>query len=403
MRAYRDELHAIRQRGQIPVLFGVHETIRRYADTGMTRLLYAKSFDERWFDPMDPDARRKYRSQLHFKSALNHVVFDEVSSADLISIHCEEVVRWAQRYKRLVQHLEEWDKIRRYGEFQKFCSKDPRPHESGETPGGKSDWQVVQEILHARYEDDDLVSVSTDRFPFDDDQGMYQERLGDRYFVRPREWWARLAPTTLLTTELLPTRIVEAFRRQSNEQDSAEIRAVSSLHATADDSVVEAYRVFRFERPGLSKDIVYVENHRAAKRETLPSLANRYIEKYPDTVVISDMLGGRLDSQVDVTTHLSARGSNYLHERDIVAIYTAPSPALFGQLTALDNRVGMQNSIALWYVDRFNQTCGRNRGFRGQYKRRHIAVMGHRMYRWLAPYLVTWSRYAFPRRLCSIA
>lgn len=36
MREYRDELHAIRQRGQIPVLFGVHETVRRHTDTGMT-------------------------------------------------------------------------------------------------------------------------------------------------------------------------------------------------------------------------------------------------------------------------------------------------------------------------------------------------------------------------------
>jgi hypothetical protein len=132
-------------------------------------------------------------------------------------------------------------------------------------------------------------------------------------------------------------------------------------------------------------------------------LVEKYIEKYPDVAVISDMLGDRLDDKIDVTTHLSARGSNDLNERDIVALYTAPSPGLFGQLSALDNRLGMQNSIALWYVDRFNQTCGRNRGFRGQHRRQHIAVMGHRMYRWLAPYLVAWSRYAFPRRRCSVA
>jgi hypothetical protein len=32
MRAHRDELHAIRERGQIAVLFGVHETVRRHTD-----------------------------------------------------------------------------------------------------------------------------------------------------------------------------------------------------------------------------------------------------------------------------------------------------------------------------------------------------------------------------------
>jgi hypothetical protein len=115
------------------------------------------------------------------------------------------------------------------------------------------------------------------------------------------------------------------------------------------------------------------------------------------------MLAGRIDDGLRVITHLSARGSNDLDERDIVAFYTAPSPGLFGQLAALDARLGTSNTIALWYVDRFNQTSGRNRGFRGQHQREHIAVMGYRMYRWLAPYLATWSRYAFPRRKCSLA
>jgi hypothetical protein len=72
------------------------------------------------------------------------------------------------------------------------------------------------------------------------------------------------------------------------------------------------------------------------------------------------------------------------------------------QLAALDARLGTRSSIALWYMDRFNQTCGRNRGIRDQYQRRHITVMAHRMYKWLAPYLVGWSRYACPRQRGSL-
>jgi hypothetical protein len=167
-------------------------------------------------------------------------------------------------------------------------------------------------------------------------------------------------------------------------------------------SPIEPHRVFRFDRSGLFKDVVHVENHPDAKRQTLPRLVEAYGRQFPGAMVVSDMLGGRLNEAVPVTTHLSARGSNDLSERDIVAFYTAPSPGLFGQLAALDARLGTRNTIALWYVDRFNQTSGRNRGFRGQYKGRHIAVMGHRMYKWLAPYLTTWSRYAFPRQRCSL-
>lgn len=399
MREYRDELHALRQRGKIPVLFGVHETIRRYADTGMTRLFYAPGFDERWFESMDPSTRNKYRNELRYESTLAHVVFDEVSAADLLTSHAEPIVRWAKQFQRSIQHLSEHDKIGRYLEFKKFRSAHPMP--SDEQCSGKSDWQTVQAILHARYDDnDDLVKVTADRLPFDADGGIYKERLGGAYFVRPRDWWFKVAPTTLLTTELVPAQIIEAFRHRSITCDQP-----GPDEAMLDDEgQVDLYRVFRFDRPGLFDEdgVVHVEEHKDAKRDTLPGLVKQYMATITDVVVISDMLGGRIDEKAGVTTHLSARGSNGLSERDIVAFYTAPSPSLFAQLAALDNRLGMRNSIALWYVDRFNQTCGRNRGFRAKHKRQHIAVMGHRMYRWLAPYLATWSRYTLARRRCSL-
>ena len=100
MRAHRDKLHAIRQRGKIPVLFGVHETVRRHADTGMTRLFYARSFDERWFEQMTPEDRRAYRTKLYFQTPLSHVVVDEVSPSDLVSIHRAADVRWDERAER---------------------------------------------------------------------------------------------------------------------------------------------------------------------------------------------------------------------------------------------------------------------------------------------------------------
>jgi hypothetical protein len=392
MRAHRDQLHDICQRGHIPILFGVHETVRRHADTGMTRLFYAKRFDERWFDPMPLEIRRKYRNELRYETALAHVVLDEVSPADLVIIHGEADVRWAHQFRHSVAQLAESDKLGRYYEFQKFRATHPCPLDSDCAFSGQSDWQFMQEILHADYTEDDLVQLNVDKFPFDDDAGMYKERLGDSYYVKPRGWWSRFVRTTLLTTELVPAQIIEAFRPRSQIQDD-----------NAEPDLVEPYRVFRFDRPGLFKDVVYVENHRDAKRETLPRLVEAYTQEFPGAVVISDMLKDRVDENLPLTTHLSARGSNGLDNRDILSFYTAPSPGLFTQLASIDARLGTRNTIALWYVDRFNQTSGRNRGFRSEHNKRHIAVMSYRMYKWLAPYLVTWSRYAFPRRRCSLS
>src|SRR5207248_1931352 len=201
MRAHRDELHAIRERGEIPVLFGVHESIRRHVETSMTRLFYSKDFDEGWFDSMPPDARAAYRRHLRFQNVFGRIVLDEVSPSDLVSIHRAPDVRWALAFRNFVQHLPESEKVARYRAFQKFRTQHPRPREEEDWDTSKSDWQYVQEILQARYSDDDQVQLTTERYPFDDDQGIYRDRIGELYYVKPRGWWRGLSGVTLLTTE----------------------------------------------------------------------------------------------------------------------------------------------------------------------------------------------------------
>jgi hypothetical protein len=146
MRAHRDELYAIRDRGQIPVLFGVHETVRRHADTGMTRLFYAQDFNERWFEPMTPDQRRAYRSQLRFQTIFAHVVFDEVSPSDLVSIHRAPEVHWAWAFEQSVEQIPRQDKLTRYREFKKFRVAHPRPRNDDDWFGEKSDGRFYKKF-----------------------------------------------------------------------------------------------------------------------------------------------------------------------------------------------------------------------------------------------------------------
>lgn len=400
MRAHRDELHAIRDRGQIPVLFGVHETVRRHADSGMTRLFYAKSFDERWFQQMTPEDRREYRTKLRFETLFAHIVLDEVSPTDLVSTHFIADVQWAWDYEKLVEQIPQSDKLARYHAFKRYRANKPRPRDDVDWPDAKSDWTCLQEILNANYSDEDLVQITTERLPFDDTDGIYKDCIGRRYYVAPRMWWSGFERTTLLTTELVPAQIINALSRRS-APDRHEEPSSRRCPVWDDDPGEQPYRVFRFDQPGLFTDFVHIETHRDCKKETLPRLIAAYDDEFPWAVVISDMAKDRVEG-VRVITHLSARGSNELDKRDLIAFYTAPSTELFAQLTALDVKLGTRNTIALWYVDRFNQTSGRNRGFRGQHRKSHIAVMGYRMYEWLAPYLVAWARYAFPRRRCSV-
>ena len=54
----------------------------------------------------------------------------------------------------------------------------------------------------------------------------------------------------------------------------------------------------------------------------------------------------------------------------------------------IDGRLGTgadrSDLVRLFYVDCFDQTCGRNRGYRGQQRREHIAVFPPRLNGWLA-------------------
>jgi hypothetical protein len=58
---------------------------------------------------------------------------------------------------------------------------------------------------------------------------------------------------------------------------------------------------------------------------------------------------------------------------------------LFAELGALNSQFERSDMVRLFYVDRFEQTCGRNRGFRGRQGCQHIAVFPPRLGNWLAP------------------
>jgi hypothetical protein len=103
-------------------------------------------------------------------------------------------------------------------------------------------------------------------------------------------------------------------------------------------------------------------------------------------LVSGDAFAARI-SDFAVTTHMRAKGSNSYIGSDIVAFYNAPSPALFAELGALNSRFGRSDLVRLFYLDRFEQTCGRNRGFRGQQGRDHRAIFPPRLHNWLAPAL----------------
>ena len=91
--------------------------------------------------------------------------------------------------------------------------------------------------------------------PYDDLDGIYgQMVVGRRYFVRSRGWWNAFWRVSMLTTEAVPTRIVEAIDREANTRGEQQ-----------DDRL----KVYEFALPRSAHDFVRVELHRSCKKESL--------------------------------------------------------------------------------------------------------------------------------------
>lgn len=304
--------------------------------------------------------RQDWRNRLLGQNRIHRVIVDEVTAHDLVSIHPAEIVEWVQGCAADIGFDSTFDISERFAKFQAYLYTHPCKNMT---------WNLFLEVLKCEYTDQHIVEVSDREVPFDDKDGIYAKMVGQGYCVRSLGWWNDFFRVTMLTTEAVPTRIIEAIDREAASQGEEQ-----------DDR----FKVYDFDLPDSSRDTVTIELQLACKKETLAELVRAYHEQDPDTEIIADMVKSRI-SDFAITTHMSAKGSNaYLGSR-IIAFYNALSPALFAELGALNTKFGRSDLVRLFYIDRFDQTCGRNRGFRGEQGREHKAVFPPRLYSWLAP------------------
>ena len=153
-------------------------------------------------------------------------------------------------------------------------------------------WNLFLEVLKCEYTEKHIVEVSGREVPFDDQDGIYTKMVGQNYYVQSRGWWNDFWRVTMLTTEAVPTRVVEAIDRESASQGELQ-----------DDR----FKVYDFGLPDSARDTVTIELQRACKKESLDQLVRAYHEIYPHAEIIADMVKNRI-SEFVVTTHMSAKG-----------------------------------------------------------------------------------------------
>lgn len=243
------------------------------------------------------------------------------------------------------------DLVGQWSSYKRFRAKTPFPIVGGAVKEVEfhtareimrvlpSEWATVTTAWSGDYGDEE-----EDRF------GLYADTVGRPWCIAPRGWWKRLAKRVLvLTTEALPTAVA---------------RRIGS-----------PWLVAEFEASGLERDIVTVEARRDVRAAKLPLVVQAFQRDHPGVAVISNKVAV-LD---DTATHARARGSNAYIGRDVAQTMTFLSPGEYERLEALNAWCGRDDLVGVRHVDEYNQSAGRNLGFRRRGDPKHWLLISPRL------------------------
>ncbi len=366
MIAAREALFDVIRHGKRPVLFTVIDVAEAWPKDVSTRSFYAPSFS---IDQTATDEGEKARIHHLCKAEteIQLLIVDEVGFRNLIDIEADEKAERALEAYCYISSIgnvgntsDTMEPIPRRTAFRLF-RKWAKENPSKASQLTFEEYERIVRSGHNWYVDIIEIDVSVER-PFDIDNKLYDQCGGMKYYLKSKEWWSGFPKVTFLTTELLPTILAR--------------RVIPDL--TILDFTVE-----------ISKSTVDLKLDKRCRRGSIGDLEAEIRESNPEVVIIGNMMA-------DAISHMASRGLNSLENRDIFAVYTWPSLPQFAELAAINTKFGLRDAIRLTYVDTFNQTSGRNRGFRDQ-GRQHVAMMSSRLYRWLAPHLAGLGRYRLVR------
>jgi hypothetical protein len=97
-------------------------------------------------------------------------------------------------------------------------------------------------------------------------------------------------------------------------------------------------------------------------------------------------------------THARARGSNDLIGKNVAQTKTFMTPDQYEKLQALNAWTGRSDLVGLYHIDEFNQSAGRNLGFRRRGDVQHHLLINLRLFEVLLDHkagVVGRSRYGF--------
>jgi hypothetical protein len=319
-----------------PVFFVVHAVAHNWRFSSKSRQMWAPSF---W----TLQGRKEHASVCRKETKISLLVHDEVRADNLIAAYPAVKVDWVEAM--IVSNPRTWRSSTpahyRRSAFEVRSRLQPCAREIS--------FEEAQDIAAFSGHEWDRV-VTLDSGEYGDLGGAYAEAIGNAWCIIERPWSVETANKTIvLTTETVP---LEVARRAEQE-----------------------WAIYDLDTPRISQDTVEIRAPRGVKGEKLPKLYAKWREEHPDDWIVGNKVG-ELDRTM---THAAARGSNKLIGRDVMQTMTFMTPEELEKQEALNAWTGLDSLVRHRHIDEFNQTAGRNLGFRKRGEVRHTLVVNQRL------------------------
>ncbi|WP_135074840.1 hypothetical protein [Terasakiella sp. SH-1] len=345
-----DSLRIDETRKKRPVWFTVHSVVQRWHLHGGTRLwLHHEFANEYAKGKKDRDTARLYNAM-----AAQWVIHDEVRMSDLM------VQYPAPEVDRVRELGDDYLKMRnreRLALCRQFGFKD-------------EEFDDVRKVAEYQFTDDDIITIEPDCETIGVKTAIspYETVKGNTHYAKLKNWWnENPARITFLTTE----------HRIANAMDHMDNGPV----------------VFNFDRPelfGEEETTVNLILDKNARKADVKKLVKEIQQQHPNGLVISNMTNGL------ASTHDKAKGSNNFNQGNVdcvTSVFTMLAPQQYEQLLVENALFGTENMVQLFYLDQFNQSCGRTLGYRYKSNIKTQAVMSKRLWKEIALEIYANSRY----------
>jgi hypothetical protein len=353
----------------IPVFFAVHAVAQTWKTYSPTRTMWARDFWKNGGNPNDWKSRED--------TELGMLVHDECTHRDIIDIQRAEVIEWIEKMMEFKPNV--WfDRTgsvtlpQKFAAYTEFLRANGSPQINGSAVivsfekvrsivgGGMFDWSEVTLSSKGGYPDNDPS------------RPLYTLPVinGHRWMVRPKYWWrdhrtqsGRISKPKLrvaeyvvvLTTEELPTAV---------------LRAADPI----------CWSTFSLETPNLGRDLIDLETDRSVTSAKVANTVIKHRKRIGNQIAV---ISNKVKMLPGTQTPISARGSNHYIGEDILQTMMFLAPEVHEEMLILNAYTGRDDCVLLHHMDAFNQTCGRNMGYRRKNDAKHYLIVNPNLFAFL--------------------